>query len=300
MSQHILIITGPTGSGKSKLAMLLAQEIPAVIINADSMQVYREIPIITAQPTAEEKKQAPHALYGALPAAERCTVARWLELAAEAIRATWAEGKTPLLTGGTGLYLTHLMKGISPVPQTSDATRKKVRALLEEMGRERFFKALSDRDPVIARRLDRGNTQRILRAYEVYEQTGIPLSTWQEKPPQPYFPGATFKGVAFCPPREHIYGTVNRRFERMVTEGALEEARALMEQHLDPSLPAMKAHGVPELMAYLKGTMPLPQAVAQAQINTRHYIKRQITWLKHQMPSLPFAETPEAALEALA
>ncbi len=299
MQQKIVIITGPTGSGKSNLAMLLAEKIPAVIINADSMQVYREIPVITAQPTAEEQAYTPHRLYGCMPARERCTVVGWLNLAIPEIEAAWKSGKTPVMVGGTGMYLKHLLEGRPPTPKSSDATRKAARALIEEIGNAAFHAELAKRDPETAARLDVGNTQRILRAYEVVLQTGVPLSEWQKKPLIPYFDANIFHTIALAPDRHAVYDAVNKRFETMVDKGALEEARAMKDQQLDPHLPAMKAHGVPELIAYIEGRMTLPDAITRAQTNTRQYIKRQFTWLNNQMPTVPQHQTAESALSAL-
>lgn len=299
MSQRILLLAGPTASGKSALGVALAAKEPCVIINADSMQVYRELPIITAQPSEEEKQQVPHRLYGVLPAAEPCSVGKWLQLVEEAIATTWKEGNIPLLVGGTGLYFKTLMQGIAHIPEIPSDVREAARAQLEAIGHAAFHAELAEKDPVSASSLNEGDTQRLLRAWEVVEHTGTPLSEWQKAPTKAPYPDAEFFGVFLAPPREENYACCNQRFLNMLENNALDEVAALDALGLADTLPAMRAHGVPELRALLHGALSHEEATTRAQANTRHYVKRQHTWFTHQMPELTPYTHNEDALRAL-
>lgn len=269
---------GPTGTGKSGLALEIARARPAVIINADAMQMVDALRIITARPTEAEERQAEHALYGVLDAREPTSVALWLELVRPVIDRAWAQGKLPLLVGGTGMYIKALMEGLSRMPTIADAIREEVR----ELTTEQAYAALEEEDPQMASRLKRGDTQRILRALEVMRGTGTSLAEWQEQTGEPTFPKATYHMFHTELPREEVYARIDRRFELMIEQGALEEVKALMELHLPLSIPIMRAHGVPELMAHLKGEMELKKAISKGQQNTRNYAKRQLTWLRQQ------------------
>ncbi|MBN8544137.1 MAG: tRNA (adenosine(37)-N6)-dimethylallyltransferase MiaA [Alphaproteobacteria bacterium] len=279
MTSDILILTGTTCSGKSALALELAATRPAVIINADAMQMYRELRIITARPTAEEEAQTEHALYGVLDATTNGSVKLWLEMVLPVIAHARAESRLPVLVGGTGMYLKALMEGINDIPPIPDDVRAAVRST------ENIYDALQAKDPVMAARLKPGDTQRILRALEVMEATGESLASFQEKPTTPPLPDARFHVCFVDKPRAEIYARIDARFLQMMEQGALEEVRALMEMRLPESQPLMRAHGVPELIRYLQGTMTQEEAVAKGQQNTRNYAKRQITWLRNQFPS---------------
>jgi tRNA dimethylallyltransferase len=273
-----IVIIGPTASGKSGLALKLAQEFDGVVINADSMQVYGGAPILTAQPSPADQAKAPHRLYGVMAPDETCSAAHWRDLAAQEFAATQ---KLPIVVGGTGLYIKTLMEGISPIPDIPGAIRAEARALLAEMGNQAFHALLAERDPVMAARLDAGNSQRLARAWEVLAATGRSLADWQADPRQGAVAAQWFS-IALMPPRDALYAAIDARFHAMVAQGALEEARALLALDLDPALPVMKAVGLRELGRHLAGEIGLDQAIAQSQQATRNYAKRQMTWLRHQ------------------
>jgi len=277
-----IIVAGPTASGKSALALALAERLNGVVINADSMQVYDTLRIVTARPSAEDEARAPHRLYGVLDPAELCSAGRWRAMAVAEMEAAWAAGQLPVVVGGTGLYLRALVQGLSPIPDIPDATRQAARALFEQMGNEAFHALLASRDPVSAARLHPGNSQRLVRAWEVLEATGRTLADWQAVPPVDAL-DAAFYSIVIAPERDALYEGCDRRFRLMIEQGALEEVKALLARRLDPALPAMKALGVPELAAYLDGRVTLEQAIAQAQQTTRNYAKRQSTWFRHQL-----------------
>ncbi|MEO5374130.1 MAG: tRNA (adenosine(37)-N6)-dimethylallyltransferase MiaA [Alphaproteobacteria bacterium] len=282
-----IVVAGPTASGKSALAMAIAESFNGQVINADSMQVYRELSILTARPTPADEARVPHALYGVLSVAEPCSVARWLALAREAAAAARAAGRLPVFVGGTGLYLRALMVGLSPIPDIPGTVRAAGRALMSDLGAPAFHARLAGRDPVMAARLHRSDSQRLVRAWEVLEVTGRSLAVWQDEPPGPDagpVPGRPLILVRL-PPRETLYRACDARFAAMVAAGALDEVRALAALDLPPDLPAMKALGVPELLRHVTGGLGLDEAVSLAQAATRHYAKRQCTWFRHQMPT---------------
>ena len=285
LGSPILLIAGPTASGKSRLAVAVAEEFRGVVVNADSMQVYRDLAILTARPSDAEMARVPHRLYGVLDAAEVCSAARWCEMAESEIVAVQAEGRLPVLVGGTGLYFRALLKGLAPVPEIPASVRAAARALHKEIGGARFHAALAEKDPEAAARLHPSDTQRLIRAYEVVTATGCALAAWQrvETGVAPR-PAAT---VMLLPPREVLYAAIDRRFAAMVQAGALEEVRALLARGLAQELPAMKAVGVPELARHLRGEIGLEAAIALGQQASRNYAKRQMTWLRHQMPATP-------------
>lgn len=278
----LLVIAGPTASGKSALASAVAEEFGGVVINADSMQVYRGVPILTAQPSAEEQALLPHRLYGVFEPADLCSAGIWRGLAAEACGQAWAEGKLPVVVGGTGLYLRSLVEGLSPIPDIPDEVREASRALFAELGNARFYDKLSRRDPAMAARLDPGNSQRLVRAWEVIEATGRSLAEWQADPREGGL-DADSATLLLAPPREALYANCDKRLELMLEAGALEEVAALLKLGLDPALPVMKALGVAEFAAHLSGELALDEALAMAQQATRRYAKRQTTWFRHQL-----------------
>lgn len=277
-----LVVAGPTASGKSGLALRLACELGGVVINADSMQVYAGLPILTAQPSDADQAEAPHRLYGILSPAEICSAARWRDLAAAEMEAAWGAGRLPIVVGGTGLYIRSLMRGLSPIPDIPDPIRNAARARMAEMGNAAFHAALAERDPVMAARLEVGDSQRLSRAWEVLEATGRSLAEWQAEPMTGGVPAHWFT-IALLPERDRLYAACDRRFRAMVKAGALDEAAAVARLGLDPALPAMKALGLRELTAYLAGEMALETAIAAACQATRNYAKRQRTWFRHQL-----------------
>jgi tRNA dimethylallyltransferase len=276
----VVIVAGPTASGKSALALALAEAYGGTVINADALQAYRDLRILAARPDAAAEARAPHRLYGYLDAAERGTAARWRDLALVEIAAAVAAGRLPIVTGGTGLYLRALTAGLAAVPDIPPAVRMEAATLYRDLGGAGFRERLATVDPVSAARFPPGDRTRLTRAYEVARATGVSIAEWQRKtvPPAPY----RFVSLLLMPPRDALYAACDARFAAMVAAGGLDEARALLERGLDPGLPAMKAVGVPELMRHLRGELALGDAVAAAQQATRRYAKRQLTWFRHQ------------------
>jgi tRNA dimethylallyltransferase len=280
MKVDAVLIAGPTGSGKSALALELAQRLDATIINADSMQVYAELRILTARPSREDEVRVPHRLYGHVSASERYSAGRYQDETARALAEALEQNRLPLFVGGTGFYFSALTEGLSPIPSVPAEVRTAVRTRFETMGRENFFADLAARDPDTAAKLRISDTQRILRAADVLAATGVPLSGWQRVSGKPVLDGLTLGRYLLAPPREILHGRLERRFRAMVEAGALDEARALAE--LDESLPAAKALGVPQLLRHLAGELSLEAAVVEAQIATRQYAKRQVTWFRNR------------------
>jgi tRNA dimethylallyltransferase len=281
----VIVIGGPTASGKSALALDLARALDGVVINADSMQVYRELEILTARPGAADLAAAPHRLYGVLPAATRCSAASWVDMALAEIALAQGRGQRPIVVGGTGLYLKALMEGLNLIPPVPEPIRRATVETLEALGNAGFHEQLARWDPVMARRLAPGDTQRMVRAWEVMVATGRSLADWQAEAASGPPPGMVFDLLVLAPPREVLHAACEGRFRRMLAEGALDEVRRLLALNLDPGLPAMKAVGVPELAAHLRGEIDLDGAVARAQAATRQLAKRQTTWFRHQRPA---------------
>jgi tRNA dimethylallyltransferase len=279
----VIVIAGPTASGKSGLALELARRFDGDIINADSMQMYRELTVLTARPDPSALAAAPHRLYGVLPAAEPCSVARWRSLALTEIAAVQAAGRVPMVVGGTGLYLHALMAGLSEIPEIPATVRAAARERLETVGSAGLHAELARRDPAGAERLRPGDRQRLVRAWEVLEATGRPLADWHHQTAGHPPPGLHFFVIVLDPPRPTLYDACNGRFLAMLAAGALDEVRRLDALALPPDLPALKALGVPALRRHLAGELDLAQAVALAQQATRNYAKRQVTWFRHQM-----------------
>ena len=290
----LIVIAGPTASGKSALALRLAEAERGVIINADSMQLYRDLPVVTARPTPQDEARAPHRLYGMLNAADPASVGRWLELAGAAIGDARAQQRTAIVVGGTGLYLHALLHGLAPVPEIPADVRQAARARLAGLGPPAFHAELAGLDPVMAARLRPTDRQRLLRAYEVVVGTGRSLAAWQETPPVRVSLPARRLGLALAPPRAALYERIERRLRAMIERGALEELSALQRRAPAADLPLLKAVAVPELLAHVAGRLDLDTALARALVQTRRYAKRQLTWLRHQLPELrPVAEFGE-------
>lgn len=325
---------GPTASGKSALGMYLAQELDGVIINADTMQCYADLQIITARPHEKDLKRVPHKLYGIWPAVVHGNAAMWQEAAVEAIKDAHRNFKLPILLGGTGMYIKALMEGLAPVPKIDPALHERMKVEWTA-DPAKFYERLKLVDPKMAARLKPGDQQRQIRAMEVIEQTGISLADWQEKPVNPTFAKEQFVAGYMNMPREDLYRRIDDRFDSMIAAGALDEMRLLVQTlrrtfpDVDPAelapstvagdgeseerkkyntLPVLRAHGVPELIAYLCGKLSMEEAIDRAKLNTRHYAKRQMTWLRNQMPhALPIshdllqdAEKSEAFIKRLA
>lgn len=281
--QRTILIAGPTASGKSALALALARALGGTIVNADSMQVYAELAILTARPTAEEEAELPHRLYGHVPAATAHSAGRWAEEVAAAIRAIEGEGRVPIVAGGTGLYFTALTRGLAAMPPIPAAIRNHWRAEAQHIPAERLHAMLATRDPLTAGRLQPSDAQRVVRALEVLEATARPLAEWQAEPRRPVIASDRWVGLLVAPAREVLRERIDRRFERMLAMGALDEVRRLRELDLDPALPAMRALGVPALLAHLAGERTLSAAIERAKAETRQYAKRQSTWFRHQL-----------------
>ena len=275
-----LIVAGPTCSGKSALALDLARAVGGVVINADSMQVYRELRIVTARPSVAEEALAPHRLYGVRPAGEAGSVAWWREAALAEMAAARAGGLLPILCGGTGLYFAALTDGIAEIPPIPESARAEARWLLAEQGPKGLHDALAKVDQATAARLRPQDSQRVARAWEVWRGTGRGLVAWQRDGarPAPW----RFSALLIDPPREGLRAAIARRFAAMVAEGAVAEVAGLLALGLDPALPAMRAHGVPQLAAHVQGEMTLEAACRRAETVTGQYTKRQTTWFRHR------------------
>ena len=282
----LIIIAGPTASGKSTLALRLADALKGVIINADSMQLYRDLRIVTARPGPDEEAQAPHRLFGILDADDPASVGRWLGLAEAAIAEARAERRPAVVVGGTGLYLHALLHGLAPVPDIPEQIRTAALARLSDLGPAGFHAELAELDPVMAARLRPTDRQRLLRAYEVVAGTGRSLAAWQDAPPRRAELPAHRFGLALMPSRPALHQRIEQRLREMIEQGALEELAALHRRRLPADLPLMKAVAVPELLAHVAGDLKLDTALEQAIAQTRRYAKRQITWLRHQLPEL--------------
>jgi tRNA dimethylallyltransferase len=274
-----LIVAGPTASGKSALALDLAERLGGTIINADSMQVYSELRVLTARPTPADEARVPHRLYGVRPAAEAGSVAWWRAAALTEMDAARAAGRVPILTGGTGLYFSSLTDGLAEIPDPGPQARAEARRLLTENGPEALHASLAKVDPATAARLQPADSQRIARAWEVWRGTGAGLAAWQGRrgPAAPW----RFAAIRLDPPRDALRAAIATRFATMLDQGALQEVRTLLAQGLDPSLPAMRAHGVPELSAHLRGELRIAEAGRRTELVTGQYTKRQATWFRH-------------------
>jgi tRNA dimethylallyltransferase len=294
-----VLIAGPTASGKSALALDLAQKAGGVVINTDSMQVYRDLCIITARPTVEEEALAPHRLYGHVDASVNFSAGAWVADAAKVLAEVRAEGRLPIFIGGSGLYFKALTRGLSAVPPVPAEIRESVRARLERDGVEALHAELARRDPAYAGRLNLRDRTRIARALEVVEATGRSLTEWHRDGLPPLLPPGEFAALFLAPERDQLYARIDARFEAMLNAGALEEVAQLAARNLDPLLPAMKAHGVPALIRHLRGEISRKEASEIGRADTRHYAKRQFTWFRHQLPEFEWV-TPESAREWLA
>ena len=275
-----LMICGPTAAGKSGLALALAEQGGGVVINADSMQLYSDLQIVTARPDPQDEALAPHCLYGVIDGAERASVGAWLTMVAEEVGAARDAGRLPIIVGGTGMYLQAALAGIAPIPNVPEDIHAACISDLSEMGGTAFRAALARLDPVTADRLFDGDSQRLVRAMGVVRATGRPISAWQNDPHQGALSG-TATSIAVMPPRSETYRRIDDRFARMMQTGAVEEVERLLERRLDASLPVMKALGVREIGAMLHGDISRDRAVELASRDSRHYAKRQMTWIRN-------------------
>jgi tRNA dimethylallyltransferase len=276
----LALIAGPTASGKSALALRLAETHNGVVINADSAQVYRDLRILSARPDPADEARAPHLLYGYRDGAQPCSAAEWASDAREAIGKVDAAGQLPILAGGTGLYLRTLIDGIAPVPSIDE----QIRAEIRELAVAEAHAALSREDPGAAARLGPADTTRVARALEVVRSTGRPLADWQREKQGGIGAKVQLLPLMLLPPREWLYERCDRRFEQMMSEGGVEEVRALLARNLDPMLPVMRAIGVREIAAFVGGRLSRDECIAAGQTATRQYAKRQYTWFSRQPP----------------
>jgi tRNA dimethylallyltransferase len=289
-----VLIAGPTASGKSALALELAAKTGGVIINTDSMQVYRDLSIITARPTVDEEARIPHRLYGHVDAAINFSAGSWVTDATTVLNEARAQNRLPIFVGGSGLYFKALTRGLSAVPPIPADVRDSVRARLELHGVEALHAELGRRDPASAERLKPRDRTRIARALEVIEATGRSLIDWHSEGLPPLLPPGEFDAVFLAPERDQLYARIDARFAAMLSAGALDEVACLASRRLDPLLPAMKAHGAPALIRHLNGEITLDEAAEIGRADTRHYAKRQFTWFRHQLPEFEWVRPEEA------
>jgi tRNA dimethylallyltransferase len=292
-TQRAILIAGPTASGKSALALTLAERLSGVVINADSMQVYRELRLLTARPTVEDEARAPHALYGFVSGAEAYSAGRYAADAARAIAAARSAGRRPVIVGGTGLYFKTLLEGLSPVPQVPPEVRAYWRAQAAARPAPELHALLAGKDPEMAARLMPTDPQRIVRALEVLESTGRSLAAWQRVPGTPVLDESRTARLLVMPDRAAQGAAIDARFDAMLAAGALDEVRTLLALGLSDELPLMRALGVAPLSAHLTGVIPLEAAAAAAKAETRQYARRQLTWLRRNMMSWQCISTQE-------
>ncbi|MDP7172288.1 MAG: tRNA (adenosine(37)-N6)-dimethylallyltransferase MiaA [Alphaproteobacteria bacterium] len=302
--EGVVVLAGPTASGKSALALAIAKGLAesgrsAVLINADSMQVYRELRLLTARPDAADAAQVPHRLYGVMSAETACSVAQWRALALTAVEETLAASQVPIVVGGSGLYIRAFLKGLSPMPDISPAVRAAARARYGALGEDAFRAALAERDPAAASRIAAGDQQRLIRAWEVVEASGRPFEDWRTQEAEALaWPALK---LLLLPGREELYAACDARLKVMFEAGALEEVAALMRVGMDPSVPAMKALGVEAIAAHLVGEINRDEALRRAKQATRRYAKRQLTWFRHQYaPDITLPPGPDLEVRALA
>jgi tRNA dimethylallyltransferase len=281
---HAVLIAGPTASGKSNCAIELARESNGVVINADSMQVYRDLPILSARPTPEETAQAPHLLFGHVGAERNYSVGQWLEDARLALDEARRLGRLPIFVGGTGMYFKALLQGLSPIPEVPEEVRARVRAEYAGVAPELLHARLSELDPQTAARLRPSDPQRLLRALEIFATTGAPLAAFQGAREKPLLDAQKCQCRFIAPDRTELRRRIDARFDAMMAAGAVEEVRRLMARQLDPALPAMRAVGVPGLLDFLQGECALEAAVERGKRDSRQYARRQFTFARTQLP----------------
>lgn len=289
----VLCICGPTASGKSAMGIDIARQYDGEIINADSVQVYKELDILSARPNSDELKTVPHHLYGCLPVSESCDAQKWRALAESKIRDCQERGKLPILVGGTGLYFKGLFEGFSPIPDVPTEIFEAGKQRHQEVGGDEFRAEIAQFDPKLAERLPAGDTQRLVRGWTVYHATGKPLSLWQQEPLSGAPSNMKFRAAVLLPPREELYQRCDLRFDKMIAAGGIAEAEALLAADYSMDLPALRAVGVRDLLFYLKGQVDWDEAVRLCKQATRRYAKRQMTWFRNQL----LARSKEAGVQ---
>jgi tRNA dimethylallyltransferase len=293
-----LLIAGPTASGKSALAIRVAQATGGVVVNADSMQVYADLRVITARPTVEEEREAEHRLFGHVDGADNYSVGKWIDDARATLTDLARAGRLTIFTGGTGMYFKALLQGLSEIPAVPDEIRARVRADAEGLAPEEIHARLVAVDPESAARLRPSDPQRNLRALEVFAATGQPLASFQSRRGAPLLDASATAAFFLWPERNALKARIDARFAAMMEQGALDEVKRLAARGLDPALPVMRAHGVPGLMAHLRGEATLADAIERGQRDTRAYSKRQVTFVRHQLPEFQMV-APESAWDAV-
>ncbi|MGD1924901.1 MAG: tRNA (adenosine(37)-N6)-dimethylallyltransferase MiaA [Paracoccaceae bacterium] len=300
MHRRHVLIAGPTASGKSALAIRLAQAIDGVVINADSQQVYRAWRVLTARPTDDEMSLARHRLFGHVDLEQDYSTGHWLDEVRREIEACNTNGEAAIIAGGTGLYFKALTEGLAEIPRTDPATRDRGEAALERLGLDVFRQELAMRDPETCRRIDIRNPRRVLRAWEVLETTGHGIAHWQDRTPPPVLPLEECRAIALVPPRDWLYARCEARFDQMILKGALSEVRQVLSLDLASTAPGLRAVGAPDLIAHERGETSLKDAVHNAKTETRRYAKRQLTWIRNQMQAWEKLDPSDSdAVEAL-
>ncbi len=297
-SPRAFLIAGPTASGKTALALDLAERVGGAIVNADSMQVYRDFHILTARPTPQEEARVPHFLFGHVDAAVNYSVGRWLADFTRTLVALEARGLTPVVVGGTGMYFKAAIYGLSDIPAVPADVREAVRTAAQGKTPQQLHAELAARDPQTAARLRPTDPQRILRALEVFAATGKPLAAYHGLRNAPLLQAQECRAVFLAPDRATLYARIDQRYDQMIAAGALDEVETLRARGLDPALPAMRAHGAPHLIAFLNGEMSREEAITRGKSDTRHYARRQFTFARHQLPDFEWLE-PKTALMQL-
>ena len=283
MRDLVIVIAGPTASGKSQLAIDLALAFDGAVVNADSMQVYKNTPIISACPSAEDKKIVPHLLYEMWDASFNGSVVDWMNEVVPCIQKLWQNNKVPVVVGGTGMYLDNLINGVTPIPETKEDVKRKVAQMLAKDGVQKCHEILALVDAKTAERLSPNDTTRVRRALEVFYDTGKPLSYWHSLPMKKLLPNAVFYVISILPDKAELDERCFLRFDKMVAQGAAKEAKKLERLQLSSKLPAMRALGVPELLSYVRGEVSLSESIESAKLHTRQYAKRQRTWFKNKL-----------------
>ena len=278
MNNSILFITGPTGIGKSDLAIKLSKEIKGEIINADSMQIYRELKVITARPTNIDIKLIKHHLYGYVSGSERYNVEKWCNDAKNIIESLFKNNVTPIFVGGTGLYIDTLINGITSIPSMPESIKKESNNLFDKIGLDNFFDLIKEIDINAVNNISKNDTQRLKRIWEVYKFTGKKFSLWKDNKNKKFLDNIEYKIILFLPDRTKNYNRVNKRVESMIENGAVHEIENLLKYNYSSKLPIMRAHGVPEISSYLQKKVTLEECINNIQLVTRHYVKRQNTW----------------------
>lgn len=282
----VLVVAGPTASGKSALALELAMQYNGVIINADASQLYKDIPIISAAPDENDKAKVEHLLYGILEAGEKNSISDWIKHVVKAIKNVWQQGKLPIVTGGTGFYIESLINGVSPIPETKLEVKQRVAEMFKTHGGRAVFEYLQKIDEKGAKKVNPNDTTRVRRALEIFEDTGISIDEWFEKPMIKVLPEAEFTVVLLLKDLSELEDKCNRRFDIMMNDGALDEIKSLVGKGVAADMPVMKAIGVPELMSFLRDEISIDEAVKSAKLHTRQYAKRQLTWFRNRFKKL--------------